>query len=87
LRNALGCKAALCRSETIETDGVLHAFLFRSPPEPRDATPSPASLDELERQHIAAGVLAQSATLQAAAATLGIIVTALWRKRRRYSID
>jgi NtrC-family two-component system response regulator AlgB len=85
LRNALERAAVLCRSETIETDDLPDS-LFRSSPEPRDATPSPASLEELERQHIAR-VLAQSATLEEAAATLGINVTTLWRKRRRYGID
>jgi transcriptional regulator of acetoin/glycerol metabolism len=32
-------------------------------------------------------VLASSATLQDAAETLGINVTTLWRKRKRYKLD
>jgi NtrC-family two-component system response regulator AlgB len=45
-----------------------------------------ASLDELERSHIIQ-VLAESATLEEAAARLGINPTTLWRKRKRYGID
>jgi DNA-binding NtrC family response regulator len=46
----------------------------------------PVSLDELERRHVQA-VLSQSATLEEAAARLGINVTTLWRKRRRWGLD
>src|SRR5262245_24071323 len=45
----------------------------------------PLSLREVERQHIAR-VLANSPTLGVAAARLGIDVSTLWRKRRRYRI-
>ncbi|MGZ6174667.1 MAG: helix-turn-helix domain-containing protein, partial [Candidatus Binataceae bacterium] len=41
---------------------------------------------KIEREHITR-VLAQSATLDEAAATLGINVTTLWRKRKRYGVD
>jgi NtrC-family two-component system response regulator AlgB len=41
------------------------------------------TLDELEREHIRA-VIAASATLDEAAATLGIEPSTLWRKRKRY---
>ena len=43
-------------------------------------------LEKIEREHIMR-VLAQSATLDEAAATLGINVTTLWRKRKRYGAD
>ena len=49
-------------------------------------SPPSASLDAVEREHIAR-VLAASATLEEAADTLGINVTTLWRKRRRYGIE
>jgi NtrC-family two-component system response regulator AlgB len=55
----------------------------------RSAAPvssSASSLDELEREQIAR-VLAESPTLQDAAETLGINVTTLWRKRKRYKLD
>jgi NtrC-family two-component system response regulator AlgB len=45
-----------------------------------------ASLDEVERDHILR-VLAESPTLEDAAETLGINVSTLWRKRKRYKID
>jgi NtrC-family two-component system response regulator AlgB len=53
---------------------------------PADDAAHAASLEEVEREHIKR-VLAQSATLDEAAATLGINVTTLWRKRKRYGAD
>ncbi|MGH7249166.1 MAG: helix-turn-helix domain-containing protein, partial [Pseudomonadota bacterium] len=85
LRNALERSAVLCRNDTIGTDDLPDS-LFRWAPEPLSAASSPTSLEELERQHIVR-VLAQSATLEEAAAMLGINVTTLWRKRRRYGIE
>jgi NtrC-family two-component system response regulator AlgB len=43
------------------------------------------SLEEVERQHIAR-VLSQTQSFEKAAATLGIHLTTLWRKRRRYNL-
>ena len=62
--------------------------LFHDSTDRQTATPAAtsASLDEVERDHIAR-VLAASATLEEAADTLGINVTTLWRKRRRYGIE
>ncbi|MGH7842395.1 MAG: helix-turn-helix domain-containing protein [Candidatus Binataceae bacterium] len=85
LRNALERSAVLCRSNTIRTDDLPDS-IFRLAPDQSSAAPSSASLEELERQHITR-VLTQSATLEEAAATLGINVTTLWRKRRRYRIE
>src|SRR5207244_1715165 len=45
-----------------------------------------SSLEDLERLHITQ-VLAESATLEEAAARLGINPTTLWRKRKRYGIE
>jgi transcriptional regulator with PAS, ATPase and Fis domain len=47
---------------------------------------SSSSLEELEREQIVR-VLAQSPTLQDVAEALGINVTTLWRKRKRYNLD
>jgi NtrC-family two-component system response regulator AlgB len=75
------------RGETIAPDdlpdSLFHDTTDRAAASP--AAPS-ASLDEVERDHIAR-VLAASATLEEAADTLGINVTTLWRKRRRYGIE
>jgi NtrC-family two-component system response regulator AlgB len=49
-------------------------------------TPSDVSLEELERKHIQQ-VLASARTLEEAASTLGINLSTLWRKRRRYQLD
>jgi two-component system, NtrC family, response regulator AlgB len=57
---------------------------------PQTAEPSapnaPESLEALQRKHIER-VLAESATLEEASARLGINVTTLWRKRKRYGIE
>jgi two-component system, NtrC family, response regulator AlgB len=86
LRNALERAAVLSREDTVRAED-LPDQLFR--PTPRLATEDAArtaSLEEIERAHIA-HVLAESATLEEAAAVLGINVTTLWRKRKRYGID
>jgi len=44
------------------------------------------SLEHIQRKHIG-HVLAESATLEEAAARLGISSTTLWRKRKRYGIE
>ncbi len=86
LRNALERAAVLCRSEVIALED-LPDLIFREVPAgtPHEAGQA-ASLEKIEREHIMR-VLAQSATLDEAAATLGINVTTLWRKRKRYGTD
>lgn len=85
LRNAVERAAILAQSETITPD-LLPDALFREPRDAPAAGAAPASLDELEREHIAR-VLAESPTLEDAAETLGINVSTLWRKRKRYAIE
>jgi NtrC-family two-component system response regulator AlgB len=86
LRNALERAAVLCRSDIITLEDLPDS-VFREVPDngPREAGQA-ASLEKIEREHIMR-VLAQSATLDEAAATLGINVTTLWRKRKRYGTD
>ncbi len=49
-------------------------------------TPSDVSLEELEKQHIQ-HVLSTATTLEEAASILGINLSTLWRKRRRYGLE
>jgi len=86
LRNALERAAVLCRSDVITLEDLPDS-VFREVPDsgPHEAGQA-ASLEKIERDHIMR-VLAQSATLDEAAATLGINVTTLWRKRKRYGTD
>ncbi len=50
------------------------------------AEEAPQSLEDVERRHIEQ-VLAESTTLEEAAARLGVNVTTLWRKRKRYGFE
>jgi NtrC-family two-component system response regulator AlgB len=84
LRNAIERASVLSRGDTIAPDDLPDS-LFRESPDLVKVSHS-ASLEELEREHIAR-VLGEAATLDEAAATLGINVTTLWRKRRRYGIE
>jgi two-component system, NtrC family, response regulator AlgB len=86
LGNALERAAVLSRGDTVDVTD-LPDRLF-TPDAVASATIGEAavSLEDLEKHHIA-HVLAESATLEEAAARLGIDVTTLWRKRKRYRID
>jgi two-component system, NtrC family, response regulator AlgB len=85
LRNALERAAVLCSSDVINPDDLPDS-LFREQGHGLAGTAQKVSLDEVEREHILR-VLGQSATLEEAAATLGINVTTLWRRRKRYAIE
>jgi NtrC-family two-component system response regulator AlgB len=85
LRNAIERAVILAPAEVI-TPELLPDALFREPRDSATVTGSAHSLDELEREHITR-VLAESPTLEDAAETLGINVSTLWRKRKRYQID
>jgi NtrC-family two-component system response regulator AlgB len=84
LRNAVERAAVLSQSDLI-TSACLPDTLFRPRP-PISSSPSSVSLQEIEREQIMR-VLAESPTLQEAAEDLGIDVTTLWRKRKRYKLD
>jgi len=60
-------------------------LLDAGPPGPPIAK-SPASLRELEREHVQR-VLAESPTLEEAASRLGINTTTLWRMRKRWGLE
>jgi DNA-binding NtrC family response regulator len=84
LRNSLERAAVLTRGEVIHPDD-LPDTLFRDGFEALARIPHSASLEEVEREHITR-VLGETATLEDAAATLGINTATLWRKRKRYGI-
>jgi NtrC-family two-component system response regulator AlgB len=84
LHNALERAATLTRTQTITLDDLPDSVRH-----PVSEVVVPAvhgtTLKDFEREHILR-VLAESSTLEQAAATLGINVTTLWRKRRHYGI-
>jgi two-component system, NtrC family, response regulator AlgB len=85
LANALERALVLSRGEAIEAESLPDAVLAP----PRDA-PAPSgeslALEDVERRHIQ-HVIASSASLEDAAARLGIDPTTLWRKRKRWGLD
>jgi two-component system, NtrC family, response regulator AlgB len=85
LRNAVERAAILAQDEVIKPDCLPDA-MFREQPEPATGFFTPGSLEEVERQHIER-VLTETATLEEAAAILGINTSTLWRKRKRYKFD
>ncbi len=88
LVNVLEHAVVVCRGDLLRVDDLpdrLHAPASREEAEPRPDDGS-IPLEQVERRHIER-VLADSATLEEAAARLGISSTTLWRKRKRYGID
>jgi DNA-binding NtrC family response regulator len=95
LINALERGLVLCAGNEIGVDDLPDRLLAPAAP-PRAAEleagsrPAPPesteSLEDLERRRIAQ-VLADSTTLEEAAARLGINTTTLWRKRKRYGFE
>ncbi len=87
LVNTLERAVVLARGEEIHAEDLPDRLVA---PAPAVATtvpePGALSLEELERRHIEQ-VLADSETLEEAAARLGINPTTLWRKRKRYGIE
>ena len=85
LRNAVERAVVLCPGNLITAD-YLPDGLFREPSESISGPLTTASLERVEREHILR-VLEESPTLEDAAATLGINVSTLWRRRKRYRLD
>jgi NtrC-family two-component system response regulator AlgB len=85
LVNALERAVVLAPDGAIRAEDLPDRLLAPSPPTAptRDTA---LSLEELERRHITQ-VLADSRTLEEAAARLGIDPTTLWRKRKRYGLE
>jgi NtrC-family two-component system response regulator AlgB len=84
LHNALERAATLIHTQTITLDDLPDSI--RHPASGMFVpTVHGTRLKDFEREHILR-VLAESSTLEEAAATLGINVSTLWRKRRHYGI-
>lgn len=81
LQNMMERAVILCRGEEIGADLLALNTSARHDPQPG----APISLDELERLHIER-VLAASESLDAAARTLGIDASTLYRKRKLFGL-
>jgi NtrC-family two-component system response regulator AlgB len=84
LRNALECAMTLAHTNTIAPDDLPDS-VRKAAPGVFNSNGNGARLKEREREYILR-VLAESRTLDEAAAVLGINVTTLWRKRKRWGI-
>lgn len=83
LQNVIERAVILCPSQEVEVN--LLSIPGTKAPDARPVIGEPLSLDEIERAHIR-GVLAISSSLDAAAHTLGIDVSTLYRKRKQYAL-
>lgn len=88
LKNTIERAVVLARSQQVEIIDLPDRLLDPGNPVPPQASMAQAnmSLEDLERQYIQE-VLARAATLEEAASVLGINLSTLWRKRRRYSLE
>lgn len=95
LKNALERAAILCAGDQVTVEDLPDRILesihlsqlgTQALPPLAALTPSDVSLEDLEKQHIRQ-VLATASTLEEAASILGINLSTLWRKRRRYGLD
>jgi NtrC-family two-component system response regulator AlgB len=85
LRNAIERAVALSRGTLIRKEDLPDS-IFHSHATGAETLPKDASLEQIEEQHIRR-ILSIAPTLEDAAATLGIGIATLWRKRKRYHID
>jgi NtrC-family two-component system response regulator AlgB len=85
LRNAVERAVVLSRGAALRKDD-LPDILFQAST-PRNGTlPEHSTLEQIEQEHIRR-VLALAPTLEDAAVTLGICISTLWHKRKRYHFD
>jgi len=85
LRNAVERAVVLSRGAALRRED-LPDILFHSNAPRNGNLPEEMTLEQIEQEHIRR-VLALAPTLEDAAATLGICVATLWRKRKRYHFD
>jgi DNA-binding NtrC family response regulator len=87
LVNVIERAVVLSRDDTIRRDDLPdHVVAPTSGTSAAESSSKGLSLEQLERLHVQRA-LADSATLEEAAGRLGIDVTTLWRKRKRWGLD
>ena len=92
LKNALERAAILCAGDQVTLEDLPDRVLEQTHPLTSHSpslvamTQSDVSLEDLEKQHIR-NVLSTATTLEEAASILGINLSTLWRKRRRYGLE
>jgi NtrC-family two-component system response regulator AlgB len=96
LKNALERAAILCSGDQVTLEDLPDRVLEQGQGiaqaaanaggSPVALTPSDVSLEDLEKRHIQQ-VLSTATTLEEAASILGINLSTLWRKRRRYGLE
>jgi DNA-binding NtrC family response regulator len=89
LINVLEHAVVVCRGDRLRAEHLpdrLHAPSLDESAAEKPVVDGSMPLEQVERMHIER-VLADSATLEEAAARLGISSTTLWRKRKRYGIE
>ncbi len=87
LVNVLERAVVLSREDTIQREDLPdHLVAPASETSTAESSPKGLSLEQLERLHVQRA-LADSATLEEAAGRLGIDVTTLWRKRKRWGLE
>jgi NtrC-family two-component system response regulator AlgB len=85
LRNAVERAVVLSRGATLRNED-LPDILFQPSARRNGNLPEQSTLEQIEQEHIRR-VLALAPTLEDAAATLGICISTLWHKRKRYHLD
>jgi two-component system, NtrC family, response regulator AlgB len=85
LRNVVERAVVLSRGTVIRKEDLSDVIFAPSAPQPIQLS-TDSSLEELEQEHIKR-VLAVAPTLEDAAATLGISIPTLWRRRKRFHLE
>ena len=86
LRNAVERAVVLSRGSTIRKEDLPDVIFHDADAIIGGLSPQKARLEHMEAEHIRR-ILSISPTLEDAAATLGIGIATLWRKRKRYHLE
>src|SRR6202041_1795984 len=85
LRNAVERAVVLSRGAALRRED-LPDILFQASAPRNGVLPERSTLEQIEQEHIRR-VLALAPTFEDAAATLGVCISTLWHKRKRYHLD